>query len=84
MSSTQSPHVKAVLKARELILSALENADSTTLEYLIGLQETMCNLNFERLLEEINKKEEANDQRGLSRWGRRHSKFPVDSGSGSG
>ena len=63
MSSTQSPHVKAVLKARDLILSALENADSTTLQYLIGLQETMCNLNFERLLEEIKKKEEANDQR---------------------
>ena len=63
MSSTQSPKVMAVLKARDLILWALENADSTTLQYLIGLQETMCNLNFERLLEEIKKKEEANDQR---------------------
>ena len=62
MSSTQSSEVKAVLKARDLILSALENADSTTLQYLIGLQETMCNLNFERLLEEIKKREESNDQ----------------------
>ncbi len=58
MSSTQSPQVKAVLKARDLILLALENADSTTLQYLISLQETMCNLNFARLLEEIKKREE--------------------------
>ena len=61
MSSTQSSEVKAVLKARDLILSALENADSTTLQYLIGLQETMCNLNFERLLEEIKKRERSED-----------------------
>jgi hypothetical protein len=61
MYSTQSPQVKAVLKARDLILLALENADSTTLQYLIGLQETMCNLNFARLLEEIEKREENRD-----------------------
>jgi len=50
----------AVLKARDLILSALENADSTTLEYLINLQEMICNLNFGRLLEEIKKREGSN------------------------
>jgi hypothetical protein len=61
MPSSQSPHVEAVLKARELIFSALENADSTTLQYLIRLQETMCNLNLARLLEEIKKREETKD-----------------------
>jgi len=61
MSSTQSPQIKAVIKARELILSALEDADSTTLHYLIRLQETICNLNFARLLEEIKKREESKD-----------------------
>jgi ABC-type transporter Mla MlaB component len=47
----------AVLKARELILSALENADSTALELLISLQEMIRNLNFVRLLEEVRKRE---------------------------
>ena len=61
MSSTQSPQVIAVLKARDLILSALENADSTSLEYLIRLQETICNLNLARLLEEIKKREGSGD-----------------------
>jgi len=63
MSSTQSPQLKAVLKARELILLALENADSTSLQYLISLQEMICNLNFKRLLEEIKKREESKDAR---------------------
>jgi hypothetical protein len=57
----QSPQIKAVLKARELILLALENADSTTLQCLISLQEMICNLNFERLLEEIKKREGSKD-----------------------
>ena len=61
MSSTQSPQIKAVLKARELILLALENADSTTLQYLIRLQEMICNLNFGRLLEEIREREGSKD-----------------------
>jgi len=49
-----------VLKARDLILWALENADSTTLEFLIRLQQTICNLNLARPLEEIRKREGSN------------------------
>ena len=58
----ESLQVKAVLKARDLILLALENADSATLQQLIRLQDLIKNLNFERLLEEIRKKEEDQDQ----------------------
>ena len=38
MPSAQSAKVNAVLRARALILSALENADSATLQHLIYLQ----------------------------------------------
>ena len=61
MPSVQSSKVNAVLEARALILSALENADSTTLQHLIYLQDMIKNLNFERLLEEIKKREEIED-----------------------
>ncbi len=62
MSSAQSLQVNAVIKARELILLALENADSVTLQHLICLQDMIKNLNFERLLEEIKKREQVKDQ----------------------
>ena len=62
MPSAQSAKVDAVLRARALILSALENADSATLQHLIYLQDMIRNLNFERLLEEIKKREEIKDQ----------------------
>jgi len=57
MPSAQSSKVDAVLRARALILSALENADSGTLQHLIYLQDMVKNLNFERLLEEVKKRE---------------------------
>jgi hypothetical protein len=63
MFSKKCSPSEAVLKARELILSALENADSMTLRRLIKLQDTIRNLNFERLLEEIVKREEGTNQR---------------------
>jgi hypothetical protein len=57
MFSTQLSPPEAVLKARELILFALENADAATLKCLISLQDMLKNLNFTRLLEEINKRQ---------------------------
>jgi len=62
MPSAQSAKVNAVLRSRALILSALENGDSATLQHLIYLQDMIRNLNFERLLEEIKKREEIKDQ----------------------
>jgi hypothetical protein len=59
MSSTKQSPSEAVRKARELIFSALENADSIALEHLISLQEIIKNLNFVRLLEEVRKRETA-------------------------
>ena len=49
----------AVLRAQELILSALHDADATTLRYLINLRDSIKNLDYERLLAQLIRKEEA-------------------------
>jgi len=44
----ESRQVRAVFKARDLSLLALENADSAPLQQLIRLQDPIKNLNFVR------------------------------------
>jgi hypothetical protein len=59
--SSKVSQFKAALKARDLIFSALANADSTTLQYLTNVQNTIVTLNFKRLLKK-SRKEETREQ----------------------
>jgi hypothetical protein len=57
MGQKESLEARAVLKARQLILLALENGDTTALEHLVRLQDMLRNLDLRRLLEDARKKE---------------------------